>query len=102
MKTYKITGADAIRLAKRDALQIYCYANPLDDGGPVDIGLAREIVKDDPNLIYVMVAFRGHFARNEEMDDMPGYNVDDWFNHSGMYLGPDEDGWEPLWFDAEV
>lgn len=28
------------------------YANPVDDGGPVTLDRAREIVREDPSLIY--------------------------------------------------
>ena len=41
--SYKITGADAIRLAERDNLTIRCYANPIDDGGIVTPSVARQI-----------------------------------------------------------
>ena len=56
---YKITGEDAIRLAERDGLTIRCYANPIDDGGAVTIDAAREILKEDPSLIYVDVQAGG-------------------------------------------
>ena len=54
--TYKITGSDAIRLAERDQLTINCYANPIDDGGVVVAGVARQIAQEDPSLIYVTVS----------------------------------------------
>jgi hypothetical protein len=46
------TGEAAIRLAENTGVQLYCYANPVDDGGPVTLDQAREIAKEDANLIY--------------------------------------------------
>jgi|GEM_PF-5953450 len=99
--TYKITGADAIRLAERDQLTIHCYANPLDDGGIVTAGVARQIAKEDANLIYVEVEAAGWVdADGTPLSTMEGYNVSDYFTSSGMYLGPDDDKIEPRWSDA--
>lgn len=97
---YKITGADAIRLAERDQLTIQCYSNPLDDGGIVDPITALQICKEDPSLVYVSVAPSGWWDGERMLSEMPGYNVSDYFDQSGMYLGPDDDGVEPRWDDA--
>jgi hypothetical protein len=52
--TRKITGNAAIEYAARTGSQLYCYANPLDDGGLVSIEQAREIAREDAGLIYVI------------------------------------------------
>jgi hypothetical protein len=102
--SYKITGSDAIRLAERDNLTIHCYANPIiDDGGVVPVGVARQIAKDDPNLIYVTVQPYGWVdAEGRSLSTMDGYNVSDYFTSDGMYLGPDDDNIEPRWNDAVI
>ena len=100
MSTYKITGRDAIRLAERDSLQTYCYANPIDDGGAVSVDVAKQIAKEDPSLVYVTVTPRGWWD-GQRVSEMPGYNVSDYFTSSGMYLGPDEAGVEPTFDDAQ-
>lgn len=99
--TYKITGADAIRLAERDSLTIHCHANPLDDGGVVSPEIAKQIVKDDPSLVYVHVTIYGWVAGRTPLSELPGYNVADYFTSTGMYLGPDDEGVEPRWADAD-
>ena len=101
MNTYKITGSDAIRLAERDNLTVYCYANPIDDGGQVTLGVARQIAKEDPSLVYVNVKAMGWWD-GQRISHMEGYNVSDYFNSTGMYLGPDEFGTEPTWDDAPI
>lgn len=101
MSSYKITGADAIRLAERDSLQCYCYATPIDNAGPVTIELAKDILRDDPSLVYVRVAIHGWVDRDgHRLSELPGYNVADYFNAAGMYLGPDHEGVEPRWTEA--
>jgi hypothetical protein len=101
MTSYKITGADAIRLAERDNLIIRCHAHPIDDGGIVTPGVARQIVKDDANLVYVTVQPSGWVdADGRSLSTMDGYNVSDYFTPSRMYLGPDDDKIEPRWSDA--
>lgn len=101
--SYTITGRDAIRLAERDSLTIRSYDNPLsDDGGVVSVGVARQIAKDDPNLIYVIVQPCGWVdAEGRSLSTMDGYNISDYFTSDGMYLGPDDDNnIEPRWNDA--
>lgn len=100
MNAYKITGHDAIRLAERDQLTIYCYANPIDDGGQVTVGVARQIAKEDPSLVYVFVAPRGWWDGQRISEAPTGYAVENYFNSHGMYLGPDDDGIEPTWDNA--
>lgn len=100
--TYHITGADAVRLAERDELTTFCYANLWDDGGPISHGIARQILKEDPSLLYVDVVQHepsGWWNGSQFVSEMPGYNVADYFNATGMYLGPDENGVEPRWDD---
>lgn len=98
--TYMITGSDAIRLAERENLTIYCYSNPINDGGSVTAAEARQIAKEDPSLIYVIVAPTGWRNPSGNHWNPEGRNVDDYFTGSGMYLGPDDDGVEPCWSDA--
>lgn len=101
MKTsYKITGSDAIRLAERDCLTLQCYANPLDDGGVINPGVARQIAKEDPSLIYVEVVPCGWIDDDRHpVSHLPGYAVEYYFNAQGMYLGADDGGVEPRWSD---
>lgn len=98
-KSFKITGSDAVRLAERDRLEIFCHANPQDDGGKVTIGEARGIVREDPSLVYVLVHKDGWWD-GQRVSEMRGYDVHDYFSPDGMYLGPDDDGVEPTWIDA--
>ena len=99
--THKITGADAIRLAERDNLTMQCYANPSDDGGVGAPNVARQIAKEDPSLIFVTVEADGWWDGSQRVSEMRAYSAEDYFNESGMYLGPDEKGVEPAWSDAE-
>lgn len=98
MKTYKITGADALRLAERDNLTLRCHANPIDDdGGIVTLAQGREIAHEDVGLLYVTVQPVGWTG------DATGYNVCDYFQPGdcgGEYNGPDDDGIEPVWADT--
>ena len=79
--TYKITGAEAIRIAERDGVTLHRYAS----------------------LIFCIVQPFGWTG------DAAGKNVNDYFpgnlggeaNSGAKYLGPDEDGIEPTWRDAE-
>lgn len=99
--THKITGADAIRLAERDNLTIQCHANPIDDGGVVTPNVARQIAKEDPSLVFVDVEADGWWDGSKRVSEMRAYNTEDYFNPSGMYLGPDDDGVEPAWGNVE-
>ena len=94
MKTYKIDGNDAVRLAERDQLTIHS------NSGTVSAGTARQIAKDAPSSIYVEVSANGWWDGEQALSEIPGYNVSDYFAPDGMYLGPDEDGIEPRWNDA--
>jgi len=101
VKSYKIDGADAIRLAERDSLQVYCAPNQIADGGPVSIGVARSILRDDPSLVWVLVSIHGWVDNaGHPVSDLPGYNVAAFFNPTGMYLGPDDEGVEPRWTEG--
>lgn len=100
--TYKITGLEALRLAERDNLQVYCHANPIDAGGPVTIGTARQIAREDASLVFVTVSPCGWVRGGSPMSELAGYNVSDYFAPSGMYLGPDDEGTEPRWSDANA
>ena len=99
--TYKITGYDAIRLAERDNLTLFCHANPIDDGGVVTPNIARQVAREDAGLVYVMVTPRGWWD-GQRVSEAPGYNVSDYFTPGSpaIYLGPDDDGIEPTWDDA--
>ena len=99
--SYTITGSDAIRLAERDSLTVHCYDNPIEDGGVVSVGVGRQIAKDNPDLIYVIVQPSGWVdAEGRSLSTMDGYNISDYFTSDGMYLGPDDDNIEPRWNDA--
>lgn len=101
MKSYKITGTEAIRLAERDGLTLHCHANPVDGGGIVTLEKAREIVREDQSLIYVLATPTGWYGENYvfRLEGPEGYNVDDYFR-GAEYLGPDEFGVEPTWTDT--
>ena len=72
----------------------------MDDGGIVTLGVAQQIAKDDPSLIYVTVVPAGwRNAQGNHRDD-EGRTVEGYFTSLGMYLGPDCDGVEPCWNDA--
>jgi hypothetical protein len=99
--SYKITGSDAIRFAERDSLTIRCHNSPVSDAGIVTPGEARQIAREDAGLVYVEVTPRGWWT-GQRVSEMAGYNVSDYFTSSGMYLGPDDEGVEPTWDDAEA
>jgi len=96
-KSYRITGADALRIAARDNLTLHCHANPIDDGGIVTVAQGHEIAREDASLLYVIVQPAGWTG------DATGYNVCDYFQPGdcgGSYNGADDDGVEPIWADA--
>lgn len=99
--TYKITGSDAVRIAERDNLQLRCYANPIDEGGPISVDLGRQILKDDPSLLYIIVTPDGWWDGQRVSEMPPEYNAGDYFTSNGMYLGPDDSGVEPTWNNAD-
>ena len=77
--SYKITGNDAIRLAQRENLTV-CD----NDGTP-----------------YVTVTPTGWRNAQGNHCDSEGRTVEAYFNsYNGEYLGPDDDGVEPCWNDA--
>lgn len=101
---YKITGEHAIRLAERDGLTLHKHAD-LTEGyvGGITPDHAREVAREDPSLVYVIVAPTGWTGPSE------GLNILDYFRGSlnghalsgATYLGPDDDGVEPTWRDAD-
>lgn len=97
--TYKITGQDAIRIAERESITIHCYANPIDDGGPVTPGVARQIAKEDPSLVYIQCTPTGWRDQHGNHCGADGRDVAGYFSGSA-YLGPDDDGVEPCWSEA--
>jgi hypothetical protein len=92
--TYKISGADAIRLAERDGLTLRKHADPVDGARIITADEAREIAREDAGLVYVLVHVR------DWTDSADGKNVADYFTPSGRYKGPDDDGIEPMFADA--
>ena len=103
MNTWKIEGNEAIRIAERDRVTLHKYADPTDGYRKgVSVSEARDIAKEDANLIYCIVQPTGWTG------DATGYNVADYFPGSldgtarsgAKYLGPDADGVEPTWSDA--
>lgn len=100
--TYTITGREALRLSERDDLTIHaapCAIIP--EGGPVRLGTAQQIAKDDPSLLSVRVELDGWWDGHRGMEAPTGYAVGDYFWSDGQYAGPDDDGVEPTWRDAE-
>ena len=103
MNNYKITGWDAVRIGERDGLTIHCHANPIDDGGVVTAGVAEQIAKEDPSLIFIGVTPTGNWRdASDELVDPEGRNAHQYFTTSGMYLGPDDDGVEPEFADGST
>ena len=100
--TYKITGSDAVRLARRENLTIRCHSNPVDaEDREVTASDANEILREDPSLIYVMVVGTGWRDARGNHCDGEGRTVESYFNsYTGKYLGPDDDGVEPCWNQA--
>ena len=103
MKTWKIEGSEAIRIAERDGVTLHKYADPTEGYRQgVSVAEAREIARQDASLIYCLVQPTGWTG------DATGCDVADYFRGSldGMarsgaqYLGPDADGVEPTWSDA--
>lgn len=94
MNAYKITGSDAVRIAVRDGLTIRSAR------GDVDSARARSMIAYvGTESVWVSVTPRGWWD-GQRVSDVAGYNVGDYFNASGMYLGPDDDGIEPTWDDV--
>lgn len=87
-----ITGHHAIRIAQRDGVTLHKYEDITDPQSNLSIREAFIIAAENAGLIYCTVVPRG---------EMPeGYAVECYFR-DGKYLGPDEDGIEPRWEDAE-
>jgi hypothetical protein len=101
-KTYRITGKDALRIARRENVAINCYANPIDSGGIVSIQVAAQIAKEDPKLIYVTVTPVGWRDMYGNTFDGEYRAVEAYFNTNGEYLGLDDYGVEPRWNDASL
>lgn len=99
-KSYRITGNEAVRLAERDGLTIHKYNDPTEEAkSGLSPDEARDVIREDANLIYVEVVAVAWTGPAE------GYNVADYFRQFGarlQYQGPDEDGIEPTWADAEA
>lgn len=101
--TYRISGEHAVRLALRDGLKLRKAADPV-SGYEEDITAVRalEVMREDPALVYVIVRPAGWTG------EAAGYQVTDYFRGSlqghalsgATYLGPDDDGVEPVWIDS--
>jgi hypothetical protein len=77
--TYKITGSDAVRLARRENLTV-CERDGI------------------PSVTVTPTGWRD--ARGNHCDG-DGRAVESYFNaYNGEYLGPDDDGVEPCWSEA--
>lgn len=92
-RVYMIWGAQAIHLAKLHSLTLFCHGNPENSFSAVNEEKAREVCRQDPNKIYVIVRPCGWIG------DGIGKVVDDYFAN-GLYLGADYDDVEPRWTDA--
>lgn len=56
MNTSKIVrGAKAIELAESTGAQLHKHADPTEGARDLTIEEAREVAKEDPNLVYVVV-----------------------------------------------
>lgn len=97
---YTINGRDALRLAERDGLTIHIRTNPKYPESTVNWQTAVQIARDDSGLVFVRVEAHGWWDR-KWLPSIDGYNVGDFFVADGTYLGPDADGVEPSWRDAE-
>ena len=95
--TRTLIGHDAIRLAEENSFTLRKYADPIDGARDVTIDEAIKIAKEDASLIYAIVAPTGW---NAEPDQTAGYHYGDYFDVSGNYQGPDDDGVEPTFEDA--
>ena len=93
--SFKIKGSHAVRLAARDRLKIFHRVS----GGDVTISW-QEARGEDPASVYVIVQKDGWWDGTQRVSEIRGYSVHDYFNSSGMYLGPDDDGVEPTWNNA--
>ena len=77
IQSFTITGSDAKRLADRDGLTL----------------------RHEGETPFVLVTADGWWS-GRRVSELYGYTVEAYFNTSGMYLGPDDDGIEPTWDDA--
>lgn len=92
---YRIRGQHSIRIAERHGVTLRAHANPIDaEDREVTIETAREIAREDAGLIYADVEAVGWTS-----GDGVGLHVEDYFR-GGKYLGPDDDGVEPIWISA--
>lgn len=105
MNIWKIEGHHAIRIAEREGVTLHKYADPIEGYRKcISLAEAREILKDDANLIYCLVVPTGWTG------DHAGYNIADYFPGSldgyarsgAKYLGPDSHGVEPIWSDHDT
>lgn len=103
MNTWKIQGYQAMRIAERDGVTLYKYADPTEGWRTVTLEEARQVARENAGLIYCLVQPVGWTG------EAKGYNVADYFPGSldgharsgAKYVGADADGIEPLWADAE-
>jgi len=89
----QITGHDAIAYAAaRNLPLLHKYADPTEGARDVTLDEAREIIAEDPALIYLDYEgwTRGDGSGHE------GYAGGDYFA-GGRYLGPDPHGIEPIY-----
>lgn len=94
MKTYKITGREAIRIAARDGVTLQKHADPIEGyRSGLSLDEAADIARHDESLLFISVIPSGWTGHAE------GYQVDDYFAGT-QYQGPDTDGLEPIWADA--
>jgi hypothetical protein len=92
-----IIGHEAIRLAEENTITLRKHADPIDGHRTgITINEARKIAKEDASLVYAVVKPTGW---NADPDQTAGYHFADYFDASGNYQGPDEDGVEPTFED---
>lgn len=77
-RVFTIKGKQAVRLSELQGLKLH---------------------QPPCGLPYLEVSFLGWMKKGKPIRGSEGYNVDYYFDNDGNYLGPDDDGIEPMWED---
>ncbi len=92
----KLTGYTAITVAEANSLTLSKYNDPIEDARegltPDEV---RKVAAEDCSLIYMNVVVSGWKQNGQAIETPEGINVADYFC-DGEYLGPDQDGVEPV------
>lgn len=100
MKTYKIYGIHAVRLANRDNLLLWQEPYGKQPGKQITADEAKAVLGEHPELVYINVTPNLWWCGWKTISAPPGYNVDDYFGAEGYYIGPDAWGIEPTWVNS--